>query len=262
MHVCIFGAGAFGRALEKILLKNRHTVSFFDPLVFPEVALEDVATRAEVIIIATPSSAIPKLLENYPQDLKKIPTILASKGLASLTLFRDFANFSILAGPAFADSILSGVATTFTASSPLARTLFENEQITIESCSDVLGILLCGSLKNIYAIGAGYQNAKNQTAPVAYVEQAYAELARYLAGHGAKKSTTDCACGIGDLRLTCTNPTSRNFRCGQLLAKNMPLDEIKQELQTIEGLTALNNIESNGYPLLEAVRALVSPIKA
>lgn len=257
MQITILGAGAFGQALGKILRDNRHSISFFDPLVYPSLSLTQSTTHAKTIIVAIPTSLLPKFLANYPEKLKKLPTILTSKGLQNPSLFTDFPNFSVLAGPAFARDILSGAPTVFTASSLFAKQLFENAQISIELCDDVLGILLCSSLKNIYAIGAGYLSATTQANLSRFIATAHAELSAFLADHGARRTTANYACGIGDLRLTCTSPNSRNFRCGVLLARQKPLHAIKQALPTLEGLSALQQIDVKNYPILNKIHLLV-----
>ena len=149
MNIAILGAGAFGQALGKILTDNQHTVKYYDPYVYPDVNLDAATFEADTIVIAVPSLAIKKLLQDYPERLKKVPTILATKGLLSAEPFTDFAQFSVLSGPAFASEIVEGKPATLTSSSPVAMGIFHNDQITIELCEDINGILLCGALKHL-----------------------------------------------------------------------------------------------------------------
>lgn len=258
MNVTILGAGAFGQALGKILTDNRHTVSFYDPFIYPEISLEQSLVNAAVAIICVPSSAIPQLLADYPTRYKTIPTILAAKGLLGDDLFAEFTQFSVLSGPGFAQDILDGKTVTFTVSSPIAKALFENERTIVELCDDNKGILYCGALKNVYAIGAGFRCA-NEFETEGYIMFAYKELGDYLANHGAKRETANYACGIGDLRLTCGGAKSRNRSCGEALRNGEQLEDIIARLHTIEGLETAKILgDTAGYPLLHFVQDLIA----
>ena len=259
MIISILGAGAFGTALGKVLNDNHHEVNFYDPYLYPDVSLEKATYQANAIVIAVPSANLPELFSHYPENLKKLPTILATKGISDPSIFKDFTQFSAISGPGFAQEIIEGKPATFTASAPFAMGLFKNEQIQIELQEDLLGILLCGSLKNIYAIGAGYHsNSENDSA--IFIQHAHAEMQQYLKDHGADPHTAELACGIGDLILTCTNETSRNFMCGVRLFEGKKLPEIIDELKTIEGLSALQHIEHQNYMILEEIYNLVGQV--
>ena len=257
MKIAILGAGAYGQALAKILQDNQHQVSYYDPAIYPDVNLEAATFQADAIVITIPSMYLDSFLESYPHHLKSIPTILASKGMTSVEKFSDFTQFSVISGPGFAKEIMEGKPTTLTASNPFAMGLFQNQQVTVELCDDLIGIVLCGAIKNIYAIGAGYySNSENMSAT--FLQHAHAEMQKYLVDHGAKAETAELACGLGDLILTCTNDTSRNFRCGLMLREGKSIDEITSELVTIEGLTAILNADTEHYKLLREIRELVS----
>ncbi len=259
MIISILGAGAFGSAIGKILTDNQHEVKYYDPFLYPDISLEQATYQAAAIIIAIPSAELPNFIANYPANLKKLPTILATKGLSDPSLFSDFEQFSAISGPGFAQEIIEGKPATFTASAPFAMGILQNEQITIELQEDLPGILYCGALKNIYAIGAGYHSDSENDSAM-FIQHAHSEMERYLADHGANPSTAELACGIGDLILTCTNETSRNFTCGVRLREGKKLPEIIEELKTIEGVTALQNIDHHGYMLLEEIYNLVAQV--
>ena len=256
MNITIMGAGAFGRALGKILSDNGHGISFYDPAVMPDVTIEQSLKQAEAVIVAIPSNFMPSFVYEYPQEAKGIPTILGSKGLKDGELFKDFSQFSVVSGPAFAQEIMDGKPATLTVSSQLAQKLFENQQVKVEYSDDTLGIILCGSLKNAYAIGCGfYDNSDNARAQL--LTEAHREMQRYLNDHGANSDTADCACGIGDLILTCNSRSSRNYTCGMKLKAGIELDDILNELKTVEGITALHDLDiTDSYPVLLNVAKL------
>lgn len=256
MNIAMLGAGAFGKALGKILTDNGHEVKYYDPFLFPEITIDQVCYQAGAIVIAIPSNALPDFIANYPSYLKKIPTILATKGVMDAKLFEDFPQFSAISGPAFAQEIIDGKPAIFTASAPFAMGLFKNDQVEIELCDDLLGILLCGTLKNVYAIGAGYRsNSENSMA--SFIQHAHSETKNYLRNHGANPETAELSCGLGDLILTCTNDTSRNFSCGRMLFEGRFIEAIVEELVTVEGLNAIPLVDvDETYPLLRQIAKL------
>ena len=250
MKIAILGAGAYGRALGKIVSNNGHDLDFYDPKICPDVSLEQATKNADAIIICIPSNFLPSFLEDYPAELKALPTFLASKGLGDVKIFKDFTNFAVLSGPTFAQEIMDGKQSMLTATNQLAVDIFANQQIEIEVCQDMQGVVLCGSLKNAYAIGAGF-NSDSENAVAALLVKAHAEMKNYLLNHGANPDTAELACGIGDLILTCSSETSRNYTCGKKLHSGQNLDDILTELQTVEGINALHELEvTEEYPIL------------
>ena len=257
MNISILGAGVFGKALGKILTDNGHEVSYYDPAVYPDIDLSMATYRANAIVIAIPSIYLPEFIANYPKELKTIPTVLSSKGLLNAELFTDFSQFSVISGPAFASEIMDGKPATFTASGPFPLSLFKNEQISVEITEDVLGIILCGTLKNIYAIGAGY-HSDSMNDMASFIEHAHNEIARYLNKHGADSHTADLACGLGDLILSSTNSSSRNFTFGKRLKNGDKIADILNDLKTVEGYSAAKIIDGEDYPLINEVQNIIS----
>ena len=258
MKISILGAGAFGKALGKILTDNQHQISYYDPFVYPEVTLEAATFEADAVVIAIPSNFLADFIADYPERLKKLPTVMASKGLLNLDLFANFSQLSVLSGPSFASELMEGKPATLTASAPFAMGLFQNHQISIELCEDALGIVLCGTLKNIYAIGAGYHSDSHDSFAI-FIQNAHLETKHYLENHGAQPETAELACGLGDLILTCTSNNSRNYTCGVRLREGKHKSEIIEELHTVEGLSALEHVDFKSYPLLGQIDQLVNP---
>lgn len=256
MKVTVCGAGAYGLALGKVLGDKKHKVSYYDPIKFPKVTLRDALAGVGAVVIAVPAGNINVLLRDYPESVKYLPTLLATKGLLSLKGFADFKEFGLLSGAGFADDLMSHRSLVLTSTKAFAKDLFEDKQVKIELTDDVRGVLYCGSLKNVYAIGAGYKGVEDDDA-VMYAAQALQELHRYLRAHGAEESTADLSCGWRDLLLTCT-PASRNYRCGAMLAEGRKVAEAREALGTVEGLAALSAVRCGGYPILKYIKGIVA----
>ena len=246
MKITFLGAGAFGTALESIALYNGHETKFYDPIKFPAISLGNALNGAEVVVYCAPSDQAAKLL---PKLDKSIPLICASKGFLSLEPFSDFKHFSALSGAGFAKDIKAALdignekATkiSLAGTSELIEQLFSTEKITIEYTKDTLGVLLCGALKNIYAIGAGYHSSD---ASMTYLKGAILEMSDILSYNGADKDTLRLSCGVADLVLSC-NEGSRNYRYGEELKNS---DHIKgrrlPDSNLIEGVSAIMSLDN------------------
>ncbi len=106
--------------------------------------------------------------------------------------------------------------------------------------ADVVGVEICGALKNIIAVGAGAIDGMGygDNAKAGFVTRGLAEIARFAFAEGASPLTAAGLAGIGDLVATCTSAHSRNRTLGELLAKGLPLSDIRAHLggQVAEGI--------------------------
>jgi len=245
MKVAIYGAGAFGTALGQILTDNGHTVSYYDPIKYPDESLSKVSGESEVNLLCTPSAAAPKLLLFLPHDK---PLICASKGFITLASFQPFGqNFSVISGGAFAADLINKKESSLTATSDLAEKLFKTSWLSIDRTEDHLGTLLCATFKNIYAIGAGLWDLKYGTTDFDdFINTVLGEMRTVLIANGCDPNTTNLSCGLNDLVITCASPASRNFDFGTKLRAD-PLYGVKAQkgeikIKTTEGLSAIEAI--------------------
>ena len=132
---------------------------------------------------------------------------------------------------------------------------------------DVLGVEICGALKNIIALASGIAIGLGcgDNAKAALITRGIAEISRLGLAMGCREQTFGGLAGIGDLIVTATSKHSRNLRCGMLLGQGVPVDEAtKQVGMVVEGLNALpaalalskkHGIE---MPIIDTVDAVVS----
>lgn len=267
MKVTIFGAGAFGTALGNILVENGHTIEYYDPVKYPEKGLTSAIVGSDIYLLAVPSSAAPKLLLFLPHDK---PLICSSKGFLTAASFKPFQNFSVLSGGAFAADLNAKNNTVLTATSPLIRQLFETSWLKFDQTDDTTGVMICGALKNIYAIGSGYWGLKYGTTDFDdYINSCLDEMRVILKANDSKPETVDLSCGLRDLVITCASPTSRNYDFGAKLKKDPELGEKvmagKVKVGTVEGLGAIRAIPRTpsftkpyNTPILDRIIALVN----
>lgn len=253
MKITFLGAGVFGSALAKIAEENGHTIKFYDPYKYPDISLNDATNGSDLNVFTAPSTAAKDILPDLDRET---PLICASKGFLSLTPFKDFKDFSALGGAGFAEEIKKTESNneyktssitktiTFTTSSETAENVFSTENIHLEYTKDTLGIMLCGALKNVFALGAGlYGESDSTAAPMSYLETAISEMRQILAENHADPETLRLSCGAADLVLSCTE-NSRNFRYGQNLKESAPNNSNTHT--TVEGLSIINSLED--YP--------------
>jgi len=267
MKITIIGAGAFGTALASILEENGHEISFFDPFKFPDVSLIGAIENSDTIIFSAPSESLKNTLKSLPESAKNLPFINASKGFIDDEDFKDLKKFSIISGPSFSKDIKAKKPTTLTATDFFTKDLFETPWLKIEISHDKKGILLCGTLKNIFAIYSGSKNIKPATPKFReFLIESIHEMKVILKTNSCNPETAELACGFKDLALTASSTRSRNYRFGRSLTdKNADLGALARS-ETIEGLSALKSLKTSGLtipenlPILEETLTLCKPL--
>ena len=101
--------------------------------------------------------------------------------------------------------------------------------------SDVIGVELGGSLKNVIAIASGFADTMNlgDNCRGALLARGMAEIVRVSLTQGANPSTLYGLSGMGDLIATCSSPMSRNYTVGAMLARGKKIDDILSELGSV-----------------------------
>ncbi len=264
MRITIFGAGSYGNALGHVLKENNHQITYYDPRKFPGILLDKALENPEVLIMVAPSVVAEDLLSSLPSFTHDLPLICASKGFLSLDPFRHFKDFSIIGGPTFSSDLEAHHPTILSASSELPIKLFSTSWLKLELVADNLGILLCGTLKNIYAIESGYRNlSPTKESFLTFVSQAHNEMKLILEANGCNPTTADHACGLADLTMTCASSASRNYAFGQALSK----DPNAKPHRTTEGVNAIFSLPSvptfiipDNTPILNSIIAKIHNI--
>lgn len=128
----------------------------------------------------------------------------------------------------------------------IGHKLLKNDRFLVYGSNDLIGVELCGVLKNIIAIGSGAisgvglgENARALLISRGMVEMIY--IGNALGGN--TKAFLGLA-GIGDLVATCSSQLSRNFTVGYRLAKGESMDEIKKSMEEVaEGVNTIKIIK-------------------
>lgn len=253
VKVGVMGAGAYGAALGEILSEKGFLVLYYDTKL-PDSDILSVVDGASYILLAVPSTAIDDILLSL---IHGIPLIVATKGILSKEVFSDFSDPMLISGPGFAEDIVKQKKTTLTTTDRRVIDLFSTKYLSFDYTNDFQGVLLSGSLKNVYAIGAGVLNLEYGSPEWReYITDVYSEFKNILRFNGCDPRTADLSCGLGDLKLTCNTP-SRNYQFGRNLAKN---DSFLSD-NTVEGLSTAQAIYDGKLALPEDAVILESIIK-
>jgi glycerol-3-phosphate dehydrogenase (NAD(P)+) len=166
--------------------------------------------------------------------------------VAESVLSKEYAEqFSCLAGPSFAKEVYRKYTTAVTIASreigqaERFQKIFSTDFFRVYTSQDLMGIQLCGALKNVIAIAAGAADGLNfgHNARAALITRGLAEITRLGVAMGANPMTFAGLAGMGDLVLTCTGDLSRNRTVGLKIGKGMNIQEITDGMTMVaEGI--------------------------
>ena len=179
------------------------------------------------------------------------PLVNASKGLELNSLMRmsevikdvlPDQKVVILSGPTLAREVLEGKPTAASvACEDIAVAEFVQKACNVPNKfrlytnTDVIGVELGGSLKNVIAIASGFAHSMNlgDNCMGSLLTRGMAEIVRVSIQLGANPSTLYGLSGMGDLIATCSSPYSRNYTVGSLLGQGKKIDDILAELGSV-----------------------------
>ena len=178
-----------------------------------------------------------------------------------------------LSGPTHAEEVAKDLPTTIVSActdhdtAKFVQDVFWGTCMRVYTNDDVLGVELCGAMKNIIALAAGVSAGLGfgDNTKAALITRGIAEISRLGTAMGCNIATFAGLAGIGDLIVTATSMHSRNNRCGMLLGQGVaPEEAVKQVGMVVEGINALPAAMrlAERYqvemPIVEAVNAIVN----
>jgi glycerol-3-phosphate dehydrogenase (NAD(P)+) len=211
----------------------------------PTPDLRVALDRAQFVVIAVPSHGVRDVARGLNVHVPEGCAIVsATKGLEETSLLRmsqvlrqelpSAGDIVVLSGPSFASELARTLPTALVAAGDSPAVVesvmahFRSPALRLYGSSDVVGVELGGSLKNIIAISAGVVEGLGlgHNALAALITRGLAELSRLAVALGAERDTLSGLAGLGDLVLTCTGDLSRNRRVGIALASGQSLKDI------------------------------------
>jgi len=222
-------------------------------------SLPEALNDVKAVILAVPSQTMRQNIKLIAGHLNgSMLVVSAAKGLEigsnkrmSEVIAEEIAprfqsNICVLSGPNLAREVLAGLpaaAVVAAEKESLARVgqrLLSTPNLCIYTNTDVVGVELGGSLKNIIALGAGMADGLGygDNAKAAFITRGLTEMTALGVALGANPLTFSGLAGLGDLVATCASPLSRNHYVGVELTKGCPLTEIVDSMEGIaEGVS-------------------------
>lgn len=224
--------------------------------------INSALNRADLIILAAPSQFLRAVLKKIKACGYQKQAVFLSvvKGIETETLMRmsevirgelGAVKLAVLSGPTIAHEVARGIPTTAVISSKdsnLTKSLqhlFMTDRFRIYTNSDLIGVEIGGSLKNIIAIACGISDGLGfgTNTKAAILSRGLVEISRLGVAIGAKKDTFSGLTGLGDLVTTCVSPYSRNRFVGEQIGKKKTLKEILSKMDMIaEGVTTVKSV--------------------
>ncbi|MBP2278267.1 MULTISPECIES: NAD(P)H-dependent glycerol-3-phosphate dehydrogenase [Sphingomonas] len=303
MRIGVIGGGAWGTALAQVAARSgdpvllwarepevvasinqRHENSrFLAGIALPRSiratgALADLAA-CDALLVVAPAQHVRTVLAETP--VGTTPLVLCAKGIEAGTqllvgevaqqLYPE-APIAVLSGPTFAHEVAAGQPTAVTLAcgdaalgSALADRL-ASPSFRPYASTDVIGAEIGGAVKNVLAIACGVVEGAGlgQNARAALIARGFAEMTRFGLARGARAETLSGLSGLGDLVLTCSSTSSRNFslgvglgqgkRAADLLADRLTVAEGAFTAPVLQAAAAEAGVD---MPVVDAVCALL-----
>jgi len=286
MKICILGGGAYGLALASIFNKNRHNVIVWTHSKEEEKELEKTRTTDKIknytipksisitsslkravknsilIVIAVPAHAVNEVSEKLSEHITKdMHILIATKGIENDTCafltdvverYINTNKIAVISGPSFASDIVKEIpiglslATTNSRTKNMIKALIENDNVKTRDTLDIIGVEICGSIKNVMAIASGMLEGMKVTdsTKALFLTEALNDIKELIDALGGNKKTILSFAGFGDILMTCTSPTSRNYTYGKFIGEGkLKKAQEYAESTTVEGLYTLKSIK-------------------
>lgn len=271
-RIAVIGGGAWGTALAQVAAKAGCEVLLWamegdvvdainagheNPVFLPGIGL-DPAIRAtgelddvgasDAWLVVTPAQHMRSVLERAPRC--EVPHVLCSKGIEERS--GEFlhkvageacpgAPIAVLSGPTFAHEVARGLPTAVTLAAEdrhvgeRLRDALAQPAFRIYRSDDVAGAEIGGAVKNVLAIACGVVEGRGlgQNARAALIARGFAEMTRFGVAMGARPETLAGLSGLGDLVLTCSSTSSRNYSLGKGIGEGRSADELMADRRTV-----------------------------
>lgn len=270
MKVTILGTGAYGLALSKILVENKNDVVMWtafpeekeqllndrsslklkgfelDKETVITTDLEASIRNSKLIVIAIPTAFVTDVCKKLKKYIKSNQHIcIASKGIEQGTclFIHDMIkkqiktkNIGAISGPSFAIDLVKKVPVGLSVASKNKKTLklieeaFVNDHFKLYPTNDIIGIEVCGAIKNIIAIASGMISGMGYpiSTQALFITESLHDIKALIHALGGSKKTILSFAGFGDILLTCTSEKSRNYCFGKLIGSNSSKEELEE----------------------------------
>lgn len=253
----------------EILRQKRINEIYLPGIIIPDEIeitpnLDEAVHQKHFIVLAIPTQYLRSVIEKIDFNLIKNSILVnVAKGIEISTLKRvseiikdvfpeiSEEQISTLSGPSHAEEVARKIPTAVVVGSKSIETAkfvqneFMNPYFRVYATTDIVGVELGGSLKNVIAIGAGICDGAGfgDNTKAAIMTRGIAEISRLGVALGARSETFSGLSGIGDVIVTCMSKYSRNRYVGEQIGKGKKLKEILAEMEMVaEGVPTAKSV--------------------
>lgn len=290
MKVTILGCGVYGFALANHFLGKDNIRVFMWSKFQKEVDnlrskylsitftsdLEEATKESDLIVIAIPVAFLEETMRSYQKFYQGQDVLIASKGIDVKT--KKFAyeivqesltnsSIGVISGGTFAKDMnekkIMGLTlgTSVTRIREKVKNSLESKFLKIQYTEDIIGVSVCGAVKNVMAIGFGMLDGANYppSSRFFFLTEAIYEIKYLIEQLGGNPDTIMSYAGIDDIMMTCTSSQSRNYTLGKMIGENRSAIEVEEykKQTTIEGLGT-----SQAIVLLAKEKEVLLPISS
>ncbi len=224
--------------------------------------LQQALADAEIVFVSIPSQSFREVISQAKPFLRADQIVVSTtKGIEAKTfslmsqiLAEELPDnpIGVISGPNLAKEIVQQqlTATVIASESEQVRSAVQEilhcAFFRIYASTDMYGVELGGTLKNIYAIASGLSAAlgMGENTKSMLMTRSLAEMSRFAVQLGANPMTFLGLAGVGDLIVTCSSPLSRNYRVGYALGEGKTLEDAVESLgEVAEGVNTLRYVK-------------------
>lgn len=244
---------------------------------------KDASYDMDIVFIISSTAFVLDICKEINKYITKETFIcIASKGIEakSCDFLSDIAfknlktrRIAVISGPTFAIDMINNnpVGLSIASKSKITRKVLgdvlTNDILKLRESNDLIGIQVCGSIKNVIALAAGIINGLGypESTQCFLITESLHDIKELIKDLGGNPKTILSFAGVGDLLLTCTSTKSRNFSYGVLLGKKSSKEELDKYLEstTVEGYNTLKSIyklikkKSIKIPIIDLIYKIV-----
>lgn len=224
--------------------------------------IENIIKDSKIIFITSASRYADEVSRKIlPYYKKGTPICIASKGIEETTckLLSNVVSsilhtncVCVISGPTFAIDMIHGepVALAIASNNKRVRKIVKdslsNDTLKLRKSSDMIGVQICGSVKNIIAIASGILGGLgySESTQAFLINESLHDIKDLIFFLGGKPKTILSYAGVGDLLMTCMSTKSRNYSFGYVIGSTKDPVKIKEFLDThtVEGYFTLKTV--------------------
>ncbi len=273
-----------------LLRRTRFNPTYLSNLFLPASVdvtadVDEAAAASDLWGMTVPSPylrGVAERMQGHPRD--DVTVVSLAKGLEKDTLLTmsqvlddvlaemPTDRIGTLYGPSHSEEVAHERPTALVAAAPTdevaeqIQEAFLTDTLRVYLSTDVIGVEVGGSTKNVLAIAAGISDGVGggDNAKASILTRGLAEIRRLGIAMGAQPETFSGLTGIGDLTVTCTSTHSRNRYFGERIGEGESLEAVRGSMDMVaEGAYTAHAVHDLAekhdlnMPIAEAVYTLL-----